>query len=237
MKASTVEFEKERLFNIEDLKLHFENNRITHLEIKDENELEDILWRDGKLLPMYHDIMNRGLQEPLILFPKQLTVAEGNCRLVCLRKLHEESFRSDEPTLTRFRRLMVPCKRIVTGTPDADVDAYLTEIHVGRKKKWPEYNQAQLLHKLKYRFNLPLEEIAQIARSSRPTVTKKIQCYQLTKDYHKALPQDEDFIKKFYYFLEFLHPDLEQFRAKDANIKKFMKWVYYGKFPTSNVLI
>lgn len=233
VKSSTVQFEKEKMFFVEELELNFQNNRITHLNIKDKKALEEILWKEGKLLPLYHDIMNRGLQESLILFPHQLTVAEGNCRLVCLRKLHEESLRSDEPTLKKFRRLMVPCKRIVKGTPDTDVDVYLTEIHVGRKKKWPEYNQSKLLYKLKYRDNLPLEEIAQIARSSRPTVTKKIQCYQLTKDYHETLPQDEDFIKKFYYFLEFLHPDLEQFRAKDANVKKFMKWVYYGKFPTS----
>ena len=94
VKTSTVRFEKERPFNVEDLRLHIHNNRITHLEIKDEKELEDILWREGKLLPLYHDIMNRGMQEPLILFPNQFRVAEGNCRLVCLRKLHQEANKS-----------------------------------------------------------------------------------------------------------------------------------------------
>lgn len=232
-KASTVQFEKETLYDIENLELHFKNNRISHLEIKDENELENVLWKEGKLQPLYHDIMNRGLQESLVLFPDSQIVAEGNCRLVCLRKLHREANETDEPALKKFKQIRVPCKRIVKGTSDADVDAYLTEIHVGRKKKWPEYNQAQLLYKLKHRDNLPLEEIAQIARSSRPTVTRKIECYKLTKEYHKALPKDEDFIKKFYYFWEFLHPDLDKFRGNDSNIMKFMKWVYYGKFPTS----
>ncbi len=232
-KSATLQFEKEKLFDINNLTLNSKNNRIIHLSIKNEKELIENLWKQGKLHSLYYDIMYRGLQESLILFPSSTMLAEGNCRLVCLRKLHEEAQKSDEPALKKFKKVMVPCKRIVRNTPTADIDAYLTEIHVGRKKKWPEYNQAQLLYKLKVTDNLPVEEIAQIARSSRPTIARKINCYKLTKKYHELLPNDEDFVKKFYFFWEFLHTDLDEFREKESNVKKFMKWVYYGKFPTS----
>lgn len=231
-KAAILQFEREKVYNLEELELNSKNNRITHLTIKTE-ELENILWQEGKLQSLYNDIMNRGLQEPLVLYPKTTLVAEGNCRLLCLKRLHKDAIKSNEPRLQKFKKISVLCKRIVKDTPTADIDAYLTEIHVGRKKKWPEYNQAKLLYKLKHRDNLPLEEIAAISRSSRPTVTRKINCYTFTKQYHQEIPQDMDYVKKFYFFWEFQHPDLEEFRKKPSNIKKFMKWVYYGKFPIS----
>lgn len=232
-KLASLRFEREKLMDVANLKLDYKNNRITHLKIKDEKELEDILWKEGKLQSLYHDIMNRGLQEPLVLHPSTTIVAEGNCRLVCLKRLRKEAIESHEPMLQRFKKNSVPCKRIAKETPPADIDAYLTEIHVGRKRRWPEYNQAKLLYKLKNTDNLPVEEIAAIARSSRPTVTRKINCYTYTKQYHELIPNDDDYVKKFYFFWELQHPDLEKFREKESNIEKFMKWVYYGKFPTS----
>lgn len=232
-KSTTLQFERERLFDIINLKLDSKNNRTTHLKLKNDKELGGVLWKQEKLQSLYRDILYRGLQEPLILHPSSTTVAEGNCRLVCLQKLREEAKGSDEPALQKFKKVVVPCKRIAKATPTADIDAYLTEIHVGRKRKWPEYNQAKLLYKLKNSDNLLLEEISRIARSSRPIVSRKINCYTLTKKYHENFPNDDDFIKKFYYFWEFLHPDLDKFREKESNVKKFMKWVYYEKFPTS----
>lgn len=232
VKPATLQFEREKMVDVKELELDSKNNRITHLSIKSE-ELEDILWKEGKLQSLYNDIMNRGLQEPLVLHPKSTIVAEGNCRLVCLKRLQKDAIKSENPSLQKFKKVNVLCKRIVKDTPAADIDAYLTEIHVGRKKKWPEYNQAKLLHKLKHTDNLPLEEIAAIARSSRPTVNRKINCYTLTKQYHEEIPEDVDYVKKFYFFWEFQHPDLEEFREKPGNVKKFMKWVYYEKFPTS----
>ena len=232
-KASTIKFERERMVDVTDLKLDRNNNRVSHLKIKNDQELEEILWKEGELQTLFHDIMNRGLQEPLVLYPNSTIVAEGNCRLACLKKLQREAIESNEPLLEKFKKLPVLCKRISKDTPTADIDAYLTEIHVGRKKKWPEYNQAKLLYKLKVTDGLPLEEIAYIARSSRPTISKKINCYTYTKKYHVEFPRDEDYDKKFYWFWEFQHVELDDFRKKESNVKKFMKWVFYGKFPTS----
>lgn len=239
--AEAIVFEQEADIAVDTLKLDKQNNRLTHLVIKDEQELEERLWREGKLANLKNDIKARGLQEPLVLFPESLTVAEGNCRLVCLKRLQREAeneekkdkpFASD-PRLQHFLKLHVLCKRIVKNTPIVDIDAYLTEIHVGRKKKWPEYNQAKLLFKLKDDDDLTLEEIARISRSSRPTISKKIEAYRHTSTYHERFPDDTDYIRWFYYFWEFMHPSLDKFRRDNKKVKKFMKWIHDGKFSRS----
>ena len=240
--TATIAFEVERKLPIDELALDTGNNRVIHLTINNEQELEEKLWSVEKLNPLKKDIKARGLQEPLILFPNGNIVAEGNCRLACLKRLHREAqieendgkkpFEFDS-RLKEFLQLKVPCKRIVKDTPTADIDAYLTEIHIGRKRKWPEYNQAKLLHKLKSEDDLTIEEIARISRSSRPTVSKKIEAYRHTAKYHEMFPGDEDFVKWFYYFWEFDHRSLDRFRLEDANVTKFMKWVHSGKFSTS----
>ena len=239
---TVISFEVERILPIDDLKLDFKNNRISHLDVKTEQELMKRLWDEGGLNSLKSDIKARGLQEPLILFPDNNIVAEGNCRLVCLKKLHDEAKQEEKENkipfefdsrLKEFLKLDVLCKRIAKNTPESDIDAYLTEIHVGRKKKWPEYNQAKLLYKLKFEDDLTLEEIARISRSSRPTVSKKIEAYKHTTLYHEQFPTDKNFVKKFYYFWEFAHKSLNDFRDEYKNIIKFMKWIHSEKFSNS----
>ena len=241
--ASTVTFEPEINVPVNALELDMENNRVAHLTIKSKHNLEEQLWREAELGKLKADIKARGLQEPLILLPKGHTVAEGNCRLVCLKRLqHEAKTAQKDGTfefdlkLQQFLDLQVPCKRIAKDTPSVDIDAYLTEIHVGRKKKWRTYNQAKLLCKLKDEDDLTLEEIARISRSSRPTISKKIEAYRYTTVYRDKFPNDVDYVKWFYYFWEFMHPLLDEFRRNEANVIKFMKWLHDKKFSNSTYI-
>ena len=239
--ADAVTFESEKHVAIDELNLDMGNNRVIHLTIKDKQELEERLWLEGKLSQLKNDIKARGLQEPLVLFPQSFTVAEGNCRLVCLKRLQREAAIEQEKSepfvsdlrLKDFLDLKVPCKRIMEGTPIVDIDAYLTEIHVGRKRKWPEYNQAKLLFKLKYDDDLTLEEIARISRSSRPTISRKIEAYKYTSMYREKFSDDAEFVKWFYYFWEFTHRSLDEFRGDSTKVTKFMKWIHSGKFSNS----
>ena len=239
--ATAVAFEEEERIGLNKLQLDMKNNRVIHLAITDKQKIEDRLWRESGMVSLKNDIKIRGLQEPLVLFPGSCVVAEGNCRLVCLRRLqHEASLeqQKDKPfesdlRLENFVDPKIPCKRIAEDTPEVDIDAYLTEIHVGRKRKWPEYNKAKLLSKLKLEDDLTLEEIARISRSSRPTIARKIDAYRYTTMYHKTFPDDDDFIRRFYHWWEFTHRSLDEFRSDEPNVKKFMKWLRSGKFPTS----
>ena len=241
-RATAIAFEPEESIPIDKLRLDMKNNRMIHLTINDERELEEQLWREAKKISsLKNDIKARGLQEPLVLWPESFTVVEGNCRLVCLKRLQYEAkaelkkdnlFESDL-RLKEFLKPNILCKRIVKDTPEVDIHAYLTEIHVGRKEKWLEYNKARLLFKLKHDDDLTLEEIARISRSSRPTIAKKIDAYQYTHTYHEKFPDDTKFVNWFYYFWEFMHRSLDEFRRDETKVTKFMKWIHSGKFSNS----
>ena len=241
-RATAITFEQDEMIPVDKLHLDMKNNRMTHLTLKDEQELEEQLWRTAKNIgPLKKDIKARGLQEPLVLWSESFTVVEGNCRLVCLKRLYHEakaelkknkSFESD-PRLKEFLNFSVPCRRIAKDTPEVDINAYLTEIHVGRKEKWKEYNKARLLFTMKEDDDLTLEEISRISRSSRPTIAKKIDAYRHLHTYHKQFPDDAEFVNWFYYFWEFMHSSLDKFRRDETKVIKFMKWIHSGKFSNS----
>ena len=91
-RTAAITFEPEELIPVYKLDLDITNNRMTHLTIKDKQELEERLWREAKNIgQLKNDIKARGLQEPLILGSKSFTVVEGNCRLVCLKRLQHEA--------------------------------------------------------------------------------------------------------------------------------------------------
>ena len=79
---------------------------------------------------------------------------------MCLKRLHREAkteenknespFESDS-RLKEFLQLKVPCKHIVKDTPVADIDAYLTEIHIGRKKKMAGVQPGEITAQVKTR--------------------------------------------------------------------------------------
>ena len=241
-RATAITFGQEEMIPVDKLRLDMKNNRMTHLSITDEQKLEEQLWRAARNIGLLKkDIKARGLQEPLVLWPESFTVVEGNCRLVCLKRLHHEamveleknkSLESD-PGLKKFLTLNVPCRRIAKDTPEVDINAYLTEIHVGRKEKWEEYNKAKLLFKMKEEDDLTLEEIARICRSSRPTIAKKIDAYKHLHAYHKQFSDDAEFVNWFYYFWEFMHSSLDKFRRDETKVIRFMKWIHSGKFSNS----
>lgn len=225
---------KPEYVEVEKLKLDYGNVRILHVEKHSEKQVEETLWKEAKLQLLYEDIKYRGLQDPLILHPKGNTIAEGNCRLVCLRKLHTESQSSDDDLLKQFKNYKVKCYRIDPHTPAKDLEAYLANIHVGQKKEWPDYNQSELMHRLYAVRGLSLDEISGITRKTKSTVLSKIAAFESTNYYHEIIPNDKNWHLKFPHIWEFLRQaDLEEFREDEANVKRFMKWLYKGKFKNS----
>ena len=47
-RATAITFEPEKLIPVDELQLDMKNNRMTHLAIHDEQELEERLWREAK---------------------------------------------------------------------------------------------------------------------------------------------------------------------------------------------
>ncbi|MDA7943125.1 MAG: hypothetical protein MPJ05_07325 [Nitrosopumilus sp.] len=225
--ASAVSFTETSQMKVKDLKLDVKNIRLAHMPDAKQSEIRDHLWKAYKLTRLSDDIKARGLQEPLILYPDDNVVAEGNCRLVCILHILDGG---DDDLKARFES--IPCKRIVKNTPHIDIDAFLAETHIAKKADWPEFNQAKLMHKLYEKRGLSYEEIARITRKTRAGVNSKIIAYEFTLKYKDEL--GEDWYKKFIYVLEFVkNKRLEEFRESENNMKRFMSWVMEKKFKTS----
>ena len=222
IKTKQIQFEKETMISISELKLDYDNIRLVHTDVKSFDEIKKALWTPLKLSLLSEDILQRGLQDPLELYPNSKIVAEGNCRLLCLKELFNQNKIGPK----------IKCKRIVTKTPIADIEAYLAGIHVGQKAEWPEFNQAKLLHTLYHKRGLSYEEITQIVRKTRRTVNEKITAFELTFKHKQEL--GDDWHKKFVYVWEFIrNKNLENFRSSDKNVKRFMNWVKTKKINNS----
>ena len=226
-KSVRIEFAAQRSIKVGDLKLDPENIRLAHLSITSQSEIQSHLWNTFKLKRLYDDIKNRGLQEPLILYPNNNIVAEGNCRLSCLLKILEQG---TDDEINKIKA--ISCKRISPNTSERDIDAYLAEIHVGQKIEWPEFNQAKLMHRLYHDRGLSLEEISRIVRKTRNLIHFKINAYEETLKYSNQL--GEKWYDKFVYVWEFVkHKNLDDFRSSASNTRRFMSWIKDGKFKTS----
>ena len=228
-----VSFGEVKSYKLKELKFDRKNTRISHLRNNlSESEIMEALL---KLSPkLENDILDRGVQEELVLHSTSNVVIEGNTRLACLINLNREFQKTQLPSeqLKKFADPDILCKRFVDKTTKKDIDIYLAEIHIGRKRDWLKPNRARFLYNLRYKQNLSIHTISRVARISVPTVYKEINAYKYYTKYEE-LHHDPSVHKKFFYFWEFLNPNLKEFRKKESNVNQFMKWIHMGKFTNS----
>ena len=91
-----------------------------------QRELHKLLWADSDVHDLYRSILtNKGLIERIIVRHNGV-VAEGNCRTVVYRKLHE-NFKTDDA----WSR--IPARVLPEDITDRQVAILLGELHVGGK--------------------------------------------------------------------------------------------------------
>jgi len=223
----------ERMFiSVFSLLFDKQNLRLAHFGNLSEKNLENTLWGFFHLDVLYEDIRERGLQEPLILYPEGNIVLEGNRRLAVLRRLAVEAEDTKDPVLKQFYNYKVPCFRVRKNTPDEDIEAYLTSIHVARKEPWEKYNRAKMLHKLYHKRKCSYETVARIAEISRGTAKREIVTFEYLNNYSKKY-KDPDWIKKYYHIWEFMAPKISKYRVNEQNIQIFLNSLSRGIFRTS----
>jgi hypothetical protein len=173
-------------------------------------------------------INSGGVQEPIYL-RHDLTVAEGNRRVVAMRAAKEE-----HPDDARFKRM--PAWLIPKGTAETTIRDLLNEIHLGSVRGWAPYEKASQMRGL-IKVGLVPEEVAERYRMTASEVINQIaavdmmdkQYFPITKD-----PRDPQHRAKFSYFLEFRKNG--RIQAHCESIKdlptRFSKWVRDDKIPT-----
>ncbi len=218
---------------IEDLRLDQTNPRIQYQmqtmghQNPNQEELGEALWKDSDVAKLKRSVQaTGGIIEPIIVQGQDGTVLEGNCRLVCYRKLAEEF--PDNGDWTMIKARILPA-----GVTRDQVNVLLGELHIAGKNEWTPFEQAAHLYEMRKRGH-PEEALSEMYRMSKSSVVQKIRAYTLMKD--KYLPMtdgSERLLDRWSYFEEFYKrckPKADKPDGKELE-EDFVQWMLDGKFP------
>jgi hypothetical protein len=223
-----------------------------HLDPDNPRIREDLKKRDKKLPPPSKDDLqkiilelsgvsdllksirdNKGLHEPIYVRHNGV-VAEGNCRTAIYLKLHQGN--PKDPTWQKIDALILP--DTVTERQIAVLQGHL---HVTGKITWRKHEQAGHLYTMKHTYQMAPAAIAKALGMREKEVEREIRSYELNLEVIKEISKTEkkgdskkaasvDGRKKFSTIHEiFKVRDMEEWRAKPANIETFKKLVVEGK--------
>lgn len=214
---------------IEDLRLDPKNpriaNRVATASRPDAEPtqayLQDELWGDPDVRDLYRQIqVNGGLIERIIV-RSDFTVAEGNCRLVAYRKLHEK-FPKDET----WRR--IPARILPSNASERSIALLLAQMHVMGKNQWSPFEKAGHVYKLYKDFMLTQDEIASRLKMSKSQVNNFIHAFEaISQSFLPRYPSATS-TRKFSYFLElYKNHDLKKWIQEQPSdrLGKFCEWV------------
>ena len=182
--------------------------------------LEDTLWGDPDVRQLYQSIReNKGLVERIIVRANGV-VAEGNCRTVVYRKLHE-TFPKD-PTWTT-----IPARVLPDDISQKQIDILLGELHVGGKNEWIPFEKAGHIHTLFTKHGLTQDEIAKLLHTSKTAINHNIRAFGAMKERYLPNYPGPGAVRKFSYFLElFKKPTLREWATNDSSaLDHFVQWV------------
>lgn len=170
-------------------------------------------------------ILSGGVQEPIYV-RHDLTVAEGNRRVVAVRAAKEEN-----PNDERFCK--VPAWRIHRDTPENVIQDLLNEIHLGSVRGWAPYEKALQMRTL-VGSGLIEAEVAERYRMAAREVRQHIDAANMMDQLYFPItenPRDPEHRSKFSYFLEFKKNGRIQPHCESAPElpEKFAKWVRDGR--------
>lgn len=214
---------------IETMRLDTDNPRFRHKAKMSERDIERDLWEEPDTRYLLNDIKaTKGLQESLYIMPDGL-VKEGNRRLVCLRRLKKMvDDGKEQDGLKEFPKNFfkaIPVKVFPEDITQREIDVFLGREHVGGKKEWKAYNQADHIYRMWETDGMRLDQIAEVLSKSKPYIIQKKWAYEKTLEFLKRYPKRT--IDDFSY-LEELHKNkkrLQELYATEEGMRDFMDWV------------
>jgi hypothetical protein len=218
-----------RKMPLEDVRLDPSNPRIQHAVkqisnngvISQEALRKLILERPGvpELFKLIRD--NGGLHEPIYVRPDG-RIIEGNCRAASYLKLHGID-RKDSRWQT------IPAV-FVPEISDRQVAILQGQYHIAGKNKWLAYEKAGHLHSMRTNLGMDEKAIGRALGMHESDVIKNLQSYEVMTE--KLLPKVKsgNGLDKWSFVQElFKRKDLEEYRAKPANVDEFVSLVLNKK--------
>lgn len=235
-KTLTIEGEtipvEHREMPLEDVRLDSSNPRIQHAVKQiskngtiSQDELRKLILDLPGVPDLFKSIRdNGGLLEPIYVRPDG-RIIEGNCRAASYLKLHSISKKDgkDSPWQT------IPAV-FVPEISDRQVAILQGYYHVAGKNKWLAYEKAGHLHTMHTKLKMDEKAIARALGMHDIDVIKNLQSYEVMTQ--KLLPKmkNGNGLEKWSFVQElFKRKDLEEYRAKPANIDAFVKLVVSEK--------
>jgi hypothetical protein len=124
----------------------------------------------------------------------------------------------------------IPCRVIPAELNQSVKDEFLARIHIGGKKGWRTLDQASHMYDLYHVHGKSLELLSEITSLTKYAVLMSIRAFELTNEYHRKYPKDNEWVSKFSYFFELIKkPDLQGWLKKKGNIHMVMKWIAAGQ--------
>jgi hypothetical protein len=185
---------------LNELRFDVENQRLQHLvrarlrsKSPTQGECLDLIWELPDTKELFTDIKdNGGLRTPVNATADK-TVVEGNRRLACLKKLHQQA--PKDPKWQTVSTEVFP-----EGTPKVLIREFLFAEHVAGRKEWDAYEQAEYVFKLHHEDGKSYEWLATNGHVSKSKVRQQFLAYELMTVFLRQHPDSD--IRKFNYFAE-----------------------------------
>lgn len=220
---------------LDQIELDEENPRIRYRLSLDESgkSLEDLLLDSREVAELKKDIKRTGgLRERVYLQQirkGRYVVREGNCRYSCY-----SSLRKEEPRSTLWKR--IPARILPPDVTDREVATLLSDWHVKGKIRWDAHEKAGYVHRMHVHLGMSLDEIAKCMRSSKSTIQRMKDAYELMVDVFLKIDKGKYSkmgLQKWSYFDEFYKKkELKEAAGADPEFGgKFARWVGEGRLP------
>lgn len=215
---------------LESVRLDRSNPRIRYLlesrQEKDPSQefLTEVLWENAQVKDLKRAIsVNGGIIEAIIL-TSDGTVVEGNCRVVCYRKLAEEH--PNDERWTKVRSRILP-----PGITREQLDVLLGELHIAGKNEWTPFEQAAHLYKMNTK-GFSEAWLAEAYRQSKTSISHKIRAYRLmTEKYLHKYPDPKNLVKWSYFeeFYKRCKPPANTPEGEELE-DRFVEWMGENRF-------
>jgi ParB-like chromosome segregation protein Spo0J len=185
-----------------------------------QSQLESILWADRDVKDLYQSVKkNGGLIERIIVRANGV-VAEGNCRTVVYRKLHEQF--GDDPTWKT-----IPARVLPDEIDEKQIAILLGELHVGGKNEWSPFEKAGHIYELFHTHGLTQDEIAKLLHTSKTAVNHNVHAFAAMKERYLLEYPGPAGVRRFSYFLElYKKPFLREWvKNSPSALNQFVRWV------------
>jgi hypothetical protein len=214
-----------RRMRLEDVRLDPSNPRIQHAVKKNSNngtisqeELRKLILDLPGVSDLFKSIRdNGGLLESIYVRPDG-RIIEGNCRAASYQKLH--GINKQDQRWQTIPAVFVP------KISARQVAILQGQYHVAGKNKWQAYEKAGHLHTMRTQLGMDEKAIARTLGMRERDVIRDLKAYETMTT--KVLPKMKigNALEKWSFVQElYKRKDLEEYRAKPANIDEFVSLV------------